>query len=111
MGFSHIESAHADCINTLYKEHFKPYLNFHRPCGVPELVTNEKGRTKRVYKWYATPLEILRQLPGVARFRRYDITLDDLERQAGRQTDTGAAIQMQEAKRKLFAGFQLEKTA
>jgi len=111
MGFSHIESAHADCINTFYKEHFKPYLNFHRPCGVPELVTNEKGRTKRVYKWYATPLESLRQLPGVARFLRYDITLDHLDRQAGRQTDTGAAIQMQEAKRKLFAGFQLEKTA
>ena len=78
---------------------------------MPELVTNAKGRTKRLYKWYGTPLEILRQLPGVARFRRYDITLDDLERQAGRQTDTGAAIQMQEAKRKLFAGFQLDKTA
>jgi transposase InsO family protein len=111
MGFGHIASAHADQINTFYKEYFNPYLNFHRPCGVPELKTNERGKTRRVYKWYATPLEILRQLPGVAGFLRNDLTLEELERRAGLQTDTGAAISMQEAKRKLFAGFQQKKIA
>ena len=35
MGFDHIASVHADEINTFYKEHFNPYLNLHRPCGVP----------------------------------------------------------------------------
>jgi transposase InsO family protein len=111
MGFGHIASEHADRINTFYKEHFNPYLNYHRPCGVPELKTDERGRTKRIYKWYATPLEILRQLPGVAGYLRDDITLEELERQAGRQSDTGAAIKMQEAKRKLFASFQQKKIA
>jgi transposase InsO family protein len=111
MGFGHIASAHADRINTFYKEYFNPYLNFHRPCGVPELTTDDRGKTKRLYKWYATPLEILRQLPGMAGFLRSDVTLDELEWRAGLQTDTGAALQMQEAKRKLFASFQLEKTA
>ena len=70
MGFGHIASAQADRINAFYQEHFNPYLNFHRPCGVPELRTNEQGKTKRLYKWYATPLEILWQLPGVARYLR-----------------------------------------
>jgi transposase InsO family protein len=111
LGFGHIASAHADRIHTFYKEHFNPYLNFHRPCGVPELKTNERGKTKRIYKWYATPLEILRQLPGVAGFLRNDVTLEELERQAGLQSDTGAALKMQEAKRNLFAGFQRKKIA
>ena len=35
LGFGHIASAHAHEINTFYQEHFNPYLNFHRPCGVP----------------------------------------------------------------------------
>jgi hypothetical protein len=64
MGFDHIASAHADAINEFYREQFNPYLNFHRPCGVPELVWDKKGATKRVYRWYAMPWEILRQLPG-----------------------------------------------
>jgi transposase InsO family protein len=111
MGFTHIESAHADQINTFYKDYFNPYLNFHRPCGVPEVITNERGKTKRIYKWYATPLEILRQLPGMAGYLRYDVTMEELERLAGQQTDTGAAIKMQDAKRKLFADFAQKKIA
>ncbi len=37
------------------KDWLNPYLNFHRPCGVPQLVVNAKGKEKRVYRWYATP--------------------------------------------------------
>ena len=29
------------------EQHFNPYLNFHRPCGVPEVVTNAKGKQRR----------------------------------------------------------------
>jgi transposase InsO family protein len=111
IGFGHIASAHADQINTFYQEHFNPYLNFHRPCGVPEMKTDERGKTKRIYKWYATPLEILWQLPGSSRNLRDDLTLDELDRRAGLVSDTGAAIQMQEAKRRLFATFEGKKIA
>jgi transposase InsO family protein/transposase len=111
MGFDHIASEHAERINVFYAEHFNPYLNFHRPCGVPELKTNERGKTERVYRWYATPWEILRQLPGVAGYLREQITTEELELRAGKQTDTGAALSMQEAKRKLFAGFRQKRIA
>jgi len=63
MGYGHIAAPHAEVITEFYQQHFNPYLNFHRPCGVPEQVVGEKGKVKRVYRWYATPWEILRQLP------------------------------------------------
>ena len=40
---------------------------------MPEVVTNAKGKQRRIYRWYATPWEILRQTPDMARYlRRHD---------------------------------------
>jgi transposase InsO family protein len=111
MGYGHIAAPHAEAIEAFYEQHFNPYLNFHRPCGVPELVVNVKGKVKRVYRWYATPWEILRQLPGVAGFLKPDLTIQDLDRHGRAQSDMRAAVQMQEAKRKLFASFQRRRSA
>jgi Integrase core domain len=111
MGFGHIACEHADQINTFYEEQFNPYLNFHRPCGVPELKTDQRGKTRRIYNWYATPWEMLRHLPGLAEFLKEDITVEKLDRVADAQSDTQAAIAMQKAKQKLFAGIWERKTA
>lgn len=111
MGYGHIAAPHAAAIETFYERHFNPYLNFHRPCGVPERVVNAKGKLKTRYRWYATPWEILRQLPGVASYLRPEVTIAELERSARTQTDTQAATQMQEAKRRLFASFQRRRSA
>ena len=111
MGYGYIAAPHAEEIESFYEQHFNPYLNFHRPCGVPEQVANAKGKVKRVYRWYATPWEILRQLPGLAGHLKEDITIESLERMAQAKGDTQAAAEMQEAKRKLFAGFQQRRTA
>jgi transposase InsO family protein len=111
MGYLHIAAPHAAVIEAFYEEYFNPYLNFHRPCGVPEEVVNAKGKVKRIYRWYATPWEILRQLPGLARHLKYDLTVHDLEREARAKTDIAAASAMQAAKRKLFASFQRRRSA
>src|SRR5437763_8265188 len=111
MGYGHIASAHAGAINAFYKEHFNPYLNFHRPCGVPEMVRNAQGKQRRVYRWYATPWEILRQLPDLAGHLKPDITMTQLQALGDARSDTEAARCMQEAKRKLFATFQKTRTA
>lgn len=111
MGYGHIAAPHAEAITAFYERHFNPYLNFHRPCGVPEPVVSRKGKVKRRYRWYATPWEILRQLPGIAGHLKAEVTIQDLERQARAKSDTQAAIEMQEAKRKLFAGFQQKRSA
>jgi hypothetical protein len=106
MGYTHIAAPHAAAITDFFQEHLNPYLNFHRPCGVPELVVNAKGKEKRVYRWYATPWEILRQLPDVASHLKVEVTIATLDQQAQAKSDTQAAEEMQEAKRKLFASFQ-----
>ena len=111
MGRGHIESQHAAAIEAFYEEQFNPYLNFHRPCGVPEIVTNAKGKQRRVYRWYATPWEILRQTADMARYLRSEMTRAELERQASKESDTQAARRMQEAKQQLFAGFRQERSA
>ena len=111
MGYTHIAAPHAAAIEVFYEEQFNPYLNYHRPCGVPESKVNAKGKEKKVYRWYATPWEILRQLPDLAKELKPDVTVGELERQARDKTDTEAAAEMQRAKHKLFAGFPQRRTA
>ena len=111
MGYRHIAAEHAAEVEEFYRQHFNPYLNFHRPCAVPEIVTSAKGKRKRVYRWYATPWQILRQLPDLARFLRPELTVAELDRRAGARSDMEAAWQMQEAKRRLFSSFQTRRTA
>ena len=111
MGYGYIRSAHAEEIGKFYEQYFNPYLNFHRPCGVAEIEVDGKGKQRRAYRWYATPWEILRQLPDLARHLKPGLTTQDLERQARAQTDLQADMQMQQAKRKLFASFQQKPTA
>ena len=111
MGYGHIESRHAEAIEEFFEQHMNPYLNYHRPCGVPEVITNPKGKQRRVYRWYATPWEILRQLPDLARRLREGTTQADLEKLAGAESDTAAALRMQEAKRNLFASIGQKRTA
>jgi len=111
MGYGHIAAEHADVINEFYRTEFNLYLNFHRPCGVPEVKTNKKGKERRVYRWYATPWEILRQLPDLARHLKAGLTVEGLNAEAARMSDTEAARRMQEAKRALFAGLNRRRSA
>jgi transposase InsO family protein len=111
MGYGHIEAAHAGAINEFYREYFNPYLNFHRPCGVPQVITNSKGKQRRIYPWYATPWEMLRQLPGLATYLKPDLTVEELDQRAASSSDTAAARRMQKEKCRLFAGFERRQSA
>lgn len=104
MGHWHIAAQHAGAIGDFYRESFNPYLNFHRPCAVPEIVTGPKGKQRRLYRWYATPWQILRQLPGLAGYLRAGITIAELDARATACSDIEAARRMQQAKRQLFTG-------
>ncbi len=106
MGYGYIAAQHAKVIDGFYRQYFNPYLNFHRPCGVPERTVDRQGRSRRKYHWYATPWEILCQLPDLARALKPEIIIAELRATARAMTDTQAAAEMQEAKRKLFARFQ-----
>ena len=111
IGYGYIGSANAEAICGFYRDHFNPYLNFHRPCGVPETITDRKGKKRRVYRRYATPWEMLQQIPNFTAYLTPDMTREALNHRADARSDTKAARAMQEAKRKLFASLRQRRTA
>ncbi len=78
---------------------------------MPEVVTGNKGKEKRIYQWYATPWEILRQLPDLARHLKPESTVKALNETARAISDTACAKKMQKEKQKLFAGFNQRRSA
>ena len=82
--------------------HFNPYLNYHRPCAQADIEVDEKGRQRRHYRRYQTPLETLLALSPPTPALRPGLTLAVLQRIAAARSDTEAAQRMQQAKHKLF---------
>lgn len=110
MGHTHIAAPHAARIQRFYQQHFNPYLNFHRPCAQPELITDAKGKQKRLYRHYQTPWETFQKLPKAAQYLKPGQTIKALQRLAKVESDTTAAKKMQQAKGKLFVSFAGAKT-
>jgi len=106
IGHGYIAAQHAELIDHFHREHLNPYLNFHRPCAVPTVLTASNGKRRRIYQRWATPWELFRELPECESFLRPGVTLAELERFAQRQSDTEAALAMQRAKRQLFVSIQ-----
>ena len=102
IGYGHIDAQHAEAMDQFHREHLNPYLNFHRPCAVPKVLTEANGKRRRVYERWATPFELFRELPGCENYLRPPVTLAELDRFAQTQSDTEAALDMQRAKRKLL---------
>jgi hypothetical protein len=102
LGYGYIEAQHAESITQFYSEHLNPYVNFHRPCAVPEQRHLGNGKIKRIYRRWATPYELLQAVPNFERDLRQGFGAADLQNRAAAQSDTEAALEMQQAKRKLF---------
>ncbi len=113
LGYGYIAAEHAPDIHAFYQRHFNPYLNFHRPCGQPERVVDERGKEKYVYRRYATPWETLRELsrawPEASSYLKPELSIQSLDRIAAAHSDTESARAMQEAKRKLVLTFRQER--
>jgi transposase InsO family protein len=109
MGWGHLQEIHADPIQQFYSAQLNPYLNYHRPCAQADLEVDAKGRIRRRYRRYQTPLETLLKLPKPQQYLRPGLTVATLERIAGLMSDTEAARRMQQAKHRLFE--QLRKSA
>jgi transposase InsO family protein len=104
IGYGYIDAQHAEQITRFYSEWLNPYVNFHRPCAVAELRERGKGKIERVYRKWATPWELLQQVANLEDCLRPGFTVAQLQAQAAKQSDTEAALAMQQAKRELFQG-------
>jgi len=70
MGWGHIPAAHAQRIQQFYSAYLNPYLNYHRPCAQADVEVDAKGRKRRRYRRYQTPLETLLSLPKPQQYLR-----------------------------------------
>ena len=102
IGYGYIDQAHAGKIDSFYRDHLNPYLNYHRPCAQPEVEIDQKGRKRTRYRRYQTPLQTLLALEKPHQFLRPGLSTQALKRVAQAASDTDAAKRMQRAKAKLF---------
>ena len=100
-GHGHIPQRWASLINDFNRQHLNPYINYHRPCLFPVIITDSKGKQRKRYPYQSlmTPYEKLKSLPDADQYLKPGITLDAI---AYRQSDNEAADELQKARRQLF---------
>ena len=103
-GYSHIPQHWAGEVNAFCQDFLNPYVNYHRPCFFAEIVTDEKGKTRRKYrlKDMMTPYEKLKSLPNAKAFLKPGTTFEQLEKTATAHSDNESAERVNEARKKLF---------
>jgi hypothetical protein len=68
LGYGPIPQRFAGEVNAFCHDFLNPYVNFHRPCFIPESVTDESGKLRKRYRLQdmMTPYEKLKSLPQAA---------------------------------------------
>lgn len=102
MGWMHINQGLADKVNDYYRNFLNPYLNYHRPCGFPTILTNDKGKKTKAYHIYQTPYEALKGIKGADRFLKPGQTFAKLDIIAYKYSDNEFAQILRNEERKLF---------
>jgi len=108
MGYVHIPRRLAPAVNQFYQESFNVYLNFHRPCGYAAVITDKRGKQKKVYRQedYQTPYEKLKSLKNAEQYLNPGMSFAMLDKMAYAESDNQFAQEMQKAKEELFKSFK-----
>jgi hypothetical protein len=96
MGYMHIPSRHAYKINEFYKKYLNDFNNYHRVSGYATDTVDKRGKVKKVYDIYQTPIDKLLSLnlPFVDNQK--------LKKKQLEYTHLEHALLVKEAKSKLF---------
>jgi hypothetical protein len=111
IGYGYIAAQHAEAMDRFHREHLNPYVNFHRPCAVPTILSQSNGKRRRIYQRWATPWELFQEVPDCESLLRAGVTIAERARFAQQESDTEAALSMQRAKRKLFGSLKGKQSA
>jgi len=103
-GYAHIPQHWAPLINDFNRQHVNPYINYHRPCLFPEIITDAKGKQRKRYPYDSlmTPYEKLKSLPDAKTCLKPGMTFAILDAIAYQMSDNDAADRLQQARRQLF---------
>jgi hypothetical protein len=106
LGFYHINPSLVKKHNIFFRSWFNPYLNNHRPCGfVTEVVTDHKGRERKIYGLYTTPYEKLKETIKEHKNKsilKPELSLELLDTIAYKYSDNDFAAQMRKRQYELF---------
>jgi hypothetical protein len=102
IGWGHIAPARAAPLNQFYTGFLNPYVNYHRLSAQAEVQIDAKGRKRRLYKQWRTPLETLLALDRPQQYLRPGLLIAALKRVAASMSDTEAARRLQQAKNNMF---------
>jgi len=102
MGYAHIPKRHARRINVFYREHLNPYLNYHRFCGFATDYVDGRGKVKKKYEIYMTPVQKLLSLPQGEQYLKEGITRESLMAEIKRMTHFEVAQKVFTERQKLF---------
>lgn len=106
MVYIHIPKKYAESINTFYRDYFDDFLNYHRFCAFATDYVNEKGKIKKKYETYMTPIQKFLSLPDCGQYLKEGITLKSILLQQKKFTHLESAKRMRNAKQKLFTNFK-----
>lgn len=102
LGYTHIPKGNAKRINQFYREYLNPYLNYHRYCGFATDYVNAKGKVKKKYETYLTPIQKLFSLSDYEKHLKEGITKAGLLLEAKRMTHLEVAKKVFVERQKLF---------
>ena len=105
-GRSHIPKKYASSINVFNREQLIPFLNFHRKCAFPTEEIDARGKIKKVYREFVTPVEKLLSIPNVEKYLKKSVTIESLEAKRRQYSHLEAAEKMQKERTKLFNSFK-----
>lgn len=102
MGYIHIPKRHAARINRFYRQHLNPYLNFHRYCGFATDYMDDRGKIRKKYETYLTPIQKLLSIPSFEQYLKAGVTKESLIRETKKLTHMESAEKVFEARQQLF---------
>ncbi|MCX6717969.1 MAG: integrase [Candidatus Taylorbacteria bacterium] len=102
MGYSHIPKEYAKRINIFDREYLNPYINFHRFCGFATDYVDMRGKIKKKYEIYMTPIQKLLSLPNYERYLKEGITKESLITETRKITHFESAQKVFVERQKLF---------
>lgn len=104
LGYRYVPQSLASTVNRFYQEYFNVYLNYHRPSGFATVITDKKGKEKKIYeqKNYLTPYAKLKSLKNPEQYLKEKTTFKALDQIAYSISDNDFAEKMQQAKGNLF---------
>lgn len=103
-GRNYIAKKWAEEIDEFNREYFNIYLNYHIPCAYAKVITDKRGKEKKIYPQTGlkTPYECFKSLREAEKYLKDGITFEELDKIAYAESDNEFAERMKKAKRKLF---------